>query len=202
MAATRMGPTGRYARSPSSVTACTASSPRVRSPSTPTNAPRSRRPATRSMESISPSAMMSGFAAGIDRGEHGVHLLRIALVHCHRDMQPALVPADASHQFEAAQVCAEEKRPPTGVEPSAHQRLALDRNVESIVLSVDEEHAIVDAGGEIQDVPEAVHGAWTPVQGEPQVATRMPPRAGCEQKEIRRDAVQQAAAHRASHAQR
>ena len=107
---------------------------------------------------------MSGFAVGIDCGENGVELARIVLVHRHRHMQPGLAPPDAAHHFETPHVRAHQKCTSSRVQLRAHERLALDRNVEAVVLFVDEIDAIVDAAGEVQDMPEAVASAGTAAQ--------------------------------------
>ena len=101
---------------------------------------------------------MSGASAGLMADENGVDLARIVLVHGHRHVQPGLAPPDTAHHFETAHVRAHQERSMTRIQLRAHERFALDRDVEVLVLCVDEVDAIVDARGEIQQVPEAVAG--------------------------------------------
>ena len=131
---------------------------------------------------------------GIDGGQDGIDLAGVILVHCHRYEESRLATADAADDFEATHVRAHQEGALAKLRLGAHEGVAFDGDLERIELFVDEIHAIMNGGREIQDVPEAFARPRRTAQRTAQIAARLAPRCRSEQEKIYGDAVERNAA--------
>src|SRR5207244_6354185 len=107
-----------------------------------------------------------------------------------------------SHELEASEVRADQKRPATARASLLHERLALDRDVEQLVASAHEVKTIENGRGEGGQLAKALTGGGLVSEHAAQILAGAPVRAGGEGEEIRGDEVGHAPRQRASHVER